>query len=176
MKFLTFQVDPADKLEARLCLVPQNPIYQLYATIVAFYLPLTVILILNTQIYRIARKIINRVGQSGTVISLSSENIYLNSQEKKSPCLSRHFLVTNSTVNHQTREKSRALRGRKEEGAEPGGRHGGDKPAEAGEEGEEGEEAEDGDQTGAVATRQNVCVINACQVSIRRGSGPCLIT
>ena len=49
--------------EVRLCLVPQNPIYQLYATIVAFYLPLTVILILNTQIYRIARKIINRVSQ-----------------------------------------------------------------------------------------------------------------
>ena len=61
------QLDPADDDEARLCLVPQNPIYQLYATIVAFYLPLIVILILNTQIYRIARKIINRVrGQSRT--------------------------------------------------------------------------------------------------------------
>ena len=47
----------------RLCLVPQNPIYQLYATVVAFYLPLTVILILNTQIYLIARRIINRVRQ-----------------------------------------------------------------------------------------------------------------
>ena len=58
-----------EAVEAELCLVPQDPIYQLYATIVAFYLPLTVILILNTQIYRIARKIINRVGQSGTVIS-----------------------------------------------------------------------------------------------------------
>ena len=44
-----------------LCLVPQSPIYQLYATIVAFYLPLIVIIILNAQIYIIARKIINRV-------------------------------------------------------------------------------------------------------------------
>ena len=44
-----------------LCLVPQSPIYQLYATIVAFYLPLTVIIILNAQIYIIARGIISRV-------------------------------------------------------------------------------------------------------------------
>ena len=57
-------VGPPADVEAKLCLVPQNPIYQLYATIVAFYLPLTVILILNTQIYRIARKIINRVSRA----------------------------------------------------------------------------------------------------------------
>ena len=44
-----------------LCQVPQSPIYQLYATIVAFYLPLTVIIILNAQIYIIARGIISRV-------------------------------------------------------------------------------------------------------------------
>ena len=36
-------------------------LYQVYATIVAFYLPLTVIIILNTQIYVIARRIISRV-------------------------------------------------------------------------------------------------------------------
>ena len=42
---------------------------------VAFYLPLIVIIILNTQIYIIARGIINR--------------------EKKSPSVSRHFLVVN---------------------------------------------------------------------------------
>lgn len=57
---LLFQDISVDDEES-LCLVPQNPIYQLYATVVAFYLPLTVILILNTQIYLIARKIINRV-------------------------------------------------------------------------------------------------------------------
>ena len=34
---------------------------QLYATIVAFYLPLSVILILNTKVYIIARGIIDRV-------------------------------------------------------------------------------------------------------------------
>ena len=45
-----------------LCLVPQSPLYQLYATIVAFYLPLIVILILNTKVYFIARRIIDRVG------------------------------------------------------------------------------------------------------------------
>ena len=59
---------PSEDVDGRLCLVPQNPIYQLYATVVAFYLPLTVILILNTQIYRIARKIINRVGQNCIIL------------------------------------------------------------------------------------------------------------
>ena len=48
---------------------------KVYATVVAFYLPLIVIIILNTQIYIIARGIINR--------------------EKKSPNVSRHFLVVN---------------------------------------------------------------------------------
>ena len=48
---------------------------KVYATVVAFYLPLSVIIILNTQIYIIARGIINR--------------------EKKSPSVSRHFLVVN---------------------------------------------------------------------------------
>ena len=48
---------------------------KVYATVVAFYLPLVVIIILNTQIYIIARGIINR--------------------EKKSPNVSRHFLVVN---------------------------------------------------------------------------------
>ena len=48
---------------------------KVYATVVAFYLPLIVIIILNTQIYIIARGIINR--------------------EKKSPSVSRHFLVVN---------------------------------------------------------------------------------
>ena len=66
-----------------LCHVPESPVYQVYcirsilhctvlyctvlyqvyATIVAFYLPLTVIIILNTQIYVIARRIISRVRQ-----------------------------------------------------------------------------------------------------------------
>ena len=85
---MIIQVDPADDVEARLCLVPQNPIYQLYATIVAFYLPLIVILILNTQIYRIARKIINRVrGRSRTY--LCNQNvIYLLPGEEESLSLS----------------------------------------------------------------------------------------
>jgi len=74
--------------QTTLCLVPQSPIYQLYATIVAFYLPLTVIIILNTQIYIIARRIISR--------------------EKKSPCLSRHFLVANPSV-VETSKKRLAL-------------------------------------------------------------------
>ena len=41
--------------------VPQSPAYQIYATIVAFYLPLSVILILNAKIYITARRIINKV-------------------------------------------------------------------------------------------------------------------
>ena len=96
-------------------------------------------------------------------------------QEKKSPCLSRHFLVTNSTAKYQPREKSLPLAGRKDDGAELGSRLGGDKPAVVGaqeEKGEEGEEEEgeqgeqgDGDQAGQGVSRQNVCVINACQVS-----------
>ena len=50
-----------DLVSSSLCLVPQSPIYQLYATIVAFYLPLSVILILNAKVYIIARRIIDRV-------------------------------------------------------------------------------------------------------------------
>ena len=82
--------------EDPVCHVPESPVYQVssnqkdcfypglfahiflsevYATVVAFYLPLIVIIILNTQIYIIARGIINR--------------------EKKSPSVSRHFLVVN---------------------------------------------------------------------------------
>ena len=97
--------------------------------------------------------------------------LFLCSQEKKSPCLSRHFLVTNSTVNHQAREKSRPLVGRREDGAELG-RLGGDKPAVEG--GVEEEEDCGGGQPGPGVSRQNVCVINACQVSSIRGSWPCL--
>ena len=41
--------------------VPQSPAYQIYATIVAFYLPLSVILILNAKIYITARRIITKV-------------------------------------------------------------------------------------------------------------------
>ena len=57
-----------------LCLVPQSPIYQLYAIIVAFYLPLSVILILNAKVYFIARRIIKRVSDrnsTGTCFFLS---------------------------------------------------------------------------------------------------------
>ena len=92
-------------------------------------------------------------------------------QEKKSPCLSRHFLVTNSTAKYQPREKSLPLVGRKDDGAELGSRLGGDKPAVVGaqeekeEKVEEGEEQGDGDQVCPGVSRQNVCVINACQVS-----------
>lgn len=97
--------------------------------------------------------------------------LFICSQEKKSPCLSRHFLVTNSTVNHQPREKSHW----KEDGAELG-RLRGDKPPVVGQEDEEEEEEEGGgcEQPGPGVCRQNVCVINACQVSIMRGSRPYL--
>ena len=86
-KKIIFQVGPPEAVEAELCLVPQNPIYQLYATIVAFYLPLTVILILNTQIYRIARKIINRVGHS-RIIAVTRAGIFTPPGEEESLSLS----------------------------------------------------------------------------------------
>jgi hypothetical protein len=46
------------------CSVPHSPAYQVYATIVAFYLPLSVILILNAKIYITARRIIKKVRQT----------------------------------------------------------------------------------------------------------------
>ena len=58
----TSNISRISSTSSSLCLVPQSPLYQLYATIVAFYLPLIVILILNTKVYFIARRIIDRVG------------------------------------------------------------------------------------------------------------------
>jgi len=74
------------KISSSLCLVPQSPIYQLYATIVAFYLPLSVILILNTKVYVIARRIIER--------------------EKKSPSMSRHWLVDTNYCHYKQKARS----------------------------------------------------------------------
>ena len=55
------RINSTEVFLSSLCLVPQSPIYQLYATIVAFYLPLFVILVLNAKVYFIARGIIDRV-------------------------------------------------------------------------------------------------------------------
>ena len=74
-------------------------------------------------------------------------------------------MVTNSTVKQQ---KSHPLVERKVEGAELAKAK---TPVSSKKEEEKEEEEDGGSQSEREFIRQNVCVINACQVSFMRGSG-----
>ena len=158
-----------------LCTVPHSPAYQIYATLVAFYLPLTVIVILNTKIYITARRIINK--------------------ERQSPCFQRQLLVHCQGKLPQAQGLC-GVAGRGGGGAAMvgrgaskeadrlevslkfGDRCNGKEMVEQVEEGEEGEEVEEIEKieevegVEEVPLFQSVSLLDACHVSIALYSAP----
>ena len=147
-----------------LCTVPHSPAYQIYATLVAFYLPLTVIVILNAKIYITARRIIKK--------------------ERQSPCFQRQLLVHCQGKVLQGQGLCGGAGGdrgaRKEadrlEGSLNVGSRSEDKEkvemVEEGEEVEEIEKVDEGVEVEEVPLFQSVSLLDACHVSIALYSAP----